>query len=65
MCNVMTSESPQKRGKWATSNDISILILILDTLQGTSPYPTKREKENQRLKSALEWDMLVPRRVVI
>ena len=27
-------------------------------------YPTKREKENHRLKIAISGDMLVPRRVV-
>ena len=26
-------------------------------------YPSKREKEKNRLKSALTWDMLVPKRV--
>ena len=36
---------------------------ILYTLQGTSPYPTKREAGKHRLKNDLEGAMLVSGRV--
>ena len=43
------------------------MFLFLKTLLPSRKltYPAKREKENHRLKSALGWDMLVPRRVYI
>ena len=36
-------------------------FFLSSTLQGTFPYPTKREKEKHRLNSDLEGDMLVSR----
>ena len=48
--------------RWMSLNDccdfLSHIWANYTTLQGTSPYPTERKKENHRLKSALGWDML-------